>query len=122
MTRKRSAVRFTQHTSSDPTVLVQPLPRKNFDKLTIFHASGTSVHKNTPAILDCWQSRPDFPTVHIYSKNKWYIDHLSVVPSNVDFNLGDELSAIDVGRKMAEASVILCPSAMEGFVSQLQLK
>ncbi|KAH9084241.1 hypothetical protein Ae201684P_020490 [Aphanomyces euteiches] len=112
---KSSAVRFTQHTSSDPTVFLQPLPPKNFDKLTIFHAGGSSAHKNTPAILDCWQSRPDFPTVHIYSKNKWYSEHLSVIPSNVDLNLGGEMSSVELGRKMAEASVILCPSAMEGF-------
>ncbi|KAF0684720.1 Aste57867_23321 [Aphanomyces stellatus] len=117
---------YTQHTSSDPTSLARAQARlqpttfgtiraKDFDHLTVFHANGNSAHKNTPSVLDCWADRRDLPPLHVYSKTSGHEDRFDTVPPNVVFHVGEDLSPAEFGRRMAEASVILCPSAMEGF-------
>ncbi|KAF0726111.1 hypothetical protein LEN26_020333 [Aphanomyces euteiches] len=122
---------YTQHTSSDPTLLARllarhnasfgPIKPKNFASFSFLHVNGRSVHKNTKAIMDCWKSRPDFPKLSIYAKDtksKAHYDALfgsKAPPANIDYHYGEEVGPIDFGKILAEASVILCPSSMEGF-------
>ncbi|KAF0698995.1 Aste57867_10417 [Aphanomyces stellatus] len=121
---------YTQHTSSDPTLLARlraqadpaafPIQPKNFSAFSVLHVNGRSVHKNTRAVLDCWRTRPDFPKLSIYAKDersKRHYDTLfrSSAPTNIDYHFGEEVDPLKFGKLLAEASVILCPSAMEGF-------
>ncbi|ETV91625.1 hypothetical protein H310_13875 [Aphanomyces invadans] len=128
---RHARVWLTQHTSSDPTALARAQAKtspstfgsiapKNFDTLRIFHANGHSWQKNTPKILDCWNERPDLPMLHVYSKdelsNQTYWTHFgSKQPENLEYHLGEDIDPAEFGKLMAEASVILCPSTMEGF-------
>ncbi|ETV72995.1 hypothetical protein, variant [Aphanomyces astaci] len=125
-----SKVWYTQHTSSDPTALARAQSKaapstfgsirpKDFTNLRVFHANGHSWQKNTPKILDCWNERPTFPYLNVYSKdelsNRTYWTHFrDKTPSNLAYHLGEDIDPAAFGKLMAEASVILCPSTMEG--------
>ncbi|RHZ10266.1 hypothetical protein DYB37_013204 [Aphanomyces astaci] len=128
---RNTHVVYAQHTTSDPTATAAlkakmdpnfgAIAAKDWDKLTVFHANGRSTQKNTPKILDCWHDRPDMPLLHVYSNdgpsNDTYWNHFrDKKPGNLQYHNGEFIEPAKFGKLMAEASVILCPSIMEGYV------
>ncbi|OQR89659.1 hypothetical protein THRCLA_09644 [Thraustotheca clavata] len=118
---RNTKVIYTQHTTSNPTLETKSFSR-NFENLSIFHANGNSNRKSTESILACWASRPDFPRIDIFSQDassKFLFDELfpdkKLIPSNLNYHYGEVLSAKEFGKRLQEASVILCPSSQEGF-------
>ncbi|KAF0683675.1 Aste57867_24290 [Aphanomyces stellatus] len=127
---RQSRVIFAQHTSSDPTAAAVLQSRhsasfghiapKNFETLTAFHANGRSTQKNTPKILQCWVAHPEYPQLHIYSsddQSKQTYDDLfgDEPPANLVYHHGEFLAPATFGKLLAEASIVLCPSIMEGY-------
>ncbi|CAK4469299.1 unnamed protein product [Aphanomyces euteiches] len=129
---RKTQVFYTMHTSSDPTLLARTKAKhepalfgviepNDWIDLKVFHANGRSPQKNTPRILDCWRDRPDFPVVHMYSSDggsmetykRHHVENETML--NVDFHHGEFVEPAKFGKLLAEASVILCPSIMEGF-------
>ncbi len=79
-----------------------------------------SDQKSSPRILSCWSTRPDFPPLAMYSKStitkQTYIDLFgSTQPSNVEYHHGKHIDGPQFGKLLAEASVVICPSIMEGW-------
>ncbi|KDO21365.1 hypothetical protein SPRG_13678 [Saprolegnia parasitica CBS 223.65] len=117
-------VLYTQHTTSDATVLMRNATKhmgpKDFGQLRVVHANGKSPFKNAGRILNCWKAHPEFPVLHQYSSDDWsngtYNDlwHGSPLP-NVDFHFGQYVSSMAFAKILHDATVIVCPSAMEGF-------
>ncbi|RHZ30450.1 hypothetical protein DYB26_008250 [Aphanomyces astaci] len=126
---RHTKVLYTQHTSSDPTILSRTTSpystKKTFQTLSFLHVNGRSVHKNTLAILDCWQSRPDLPPLVVYAKDDRSNAHYHALfpdgSNNVQYHHGTDVDPIAFGEILAAAPVILCPSAMEGYVEVLLL-
>eukprot|EP01126_Amoeba_proteus_P059960 TRINITY_DN7887_c0_g1_i1.p1 TRINITY_DN7887_c0_g1~~TRINITY_DN7887_c0_g1_i1.p1 ORF type:complete len:551 (-),score=33.21 TRINITY_DN7887_c0_g1_i1:21-1673(-) len=130
---RNTQVFYTMHTSSDPTFLARTkaaesastfgiITPKNWTHLSVFHANGRSVHKNTPVIIECWNQRPDFPMLIVYANTNGikelvdrYRQQNRASLSNLDFHHGEFLEPAVYGKLLAQASVILCPSSMEGF-------
>ncbi|RHY28139.1 hypothetical protein DYB32_006205 [Aphanomyces invadans] len=117
--RRLPKVRYTQHTSSDPTALVAKHVPKSFQHVSFVHANGRSVHKSTCAILDCWKARPDLPPLVVLAKDDRSKAHYeSLFPqrqANVEYRHGADIDPSAFGEILAAAPVMLCPSAMEGF-------
>ncbi|KAF0716531.1 Aste57867_2798 [Aphanomyces stellatus] len=128
---RNTQVLYTQHTSSDPTTLARfkaktdpafgPIAARDFVNLTVFHANGRSGQKNTPRVIQCWRDRPDFPTLQLYSNEGSSKDAYNEAKAdgaplaNVDFHHGEMVESAAFGKLMAQVSVIVCPSVMEGF-------
>ncbi|OQR98301.1 hypothetical protein ACHHYP_08738 [Achlya hypogyna] len=128
---RKTKVLYTQHTSSDPTTLTKwhvkkhtpalgRIKPRDFRSLRFFHANGHSTQKSTRQILDCWARREDLPPLDMYSLDDSSKEHYAqlfpaVTPKNVDFHWGEDVDVVGFGKLLAEATVILCPSKMEGF-------
>ncbi|EQC26889.1 hypothetical protein SDRG_15312 [Saprolegnia diclina VS20] len=123
-------VLYTQHTTSDATVLVRnassndqlngPLAPKNFSQLSVVHANGKSPFKNAVRMLQCWKDHPEFPVLHQYSSDDWSNGTYNELwhgqpPANVDFHFGKYVSSLGFANILNDATVIVCPSSMEGF-------
>ncbi|GLD98361.1 hypothetical protein PINS_up007058 [Pythium insidiosum] len=117
---------FTRHVSSDATAEARAVSKqdvfatKNFDDVVFTHVAGKSIHKGTTRILDCWFSRPDFPTVNIYMGDslyngffKGYQERIATA-KNIQM-AGQHLDAHDFSKVIADASFFLCASTMEGY-------
>ncbi|OQS07869.1 hypothetical protein THRCLA_00142 [Thraustotheca clavata] len=127
---RNATLLYVQHTSSDPSTLARTYSQshsdftikpKDFENITFFHANGHSAQKSTKNIFQCWQKRPDFPTLDVYSMYSGTKEEFDQVfgsagaPPNVRFHYGEDIDAPHFGRLLLEASTILCPSKMEGF-------
>ncbi|KDO18165.1 hypothetical protein SPRG_16374 [Saprolegnia parasitica CBS 223.65] len=128
---RNTTLLYVQHTSSDPSTAAHmhalshpklpPIQPKDFDNITFFHANGNSWQKSTPSVLKCWQRRPDLPTIDVYTlSTKTQEDFEEIfgpdaAPPNVRFHHGKAIDASQFGRELVQASVILCPSKMEGY-------
>ncbi|EQC26185.1 hypothetical protein SDRG_15989 [Saprolegnia diclina VS20] len=128
---RNTTLLYVQHTSSDPSTAAHvhalahpelpPIKPKDFDKITFFHANGNSWQKNTPSVLKCWQRRPDLPIIDVYTLSAKTLEDFTEIfgpdgaPPNVRFHHGKAIDASQFGRELIQASVILCPSKMEGY-------
>ncbi|EQC35175.1 hypothetical protein SDRG_07406 [Saprolegnia diclina VS20] len=117
-------VLYTQHTTSDATVLMRNatthMTPKDFGQLSVVHANGKSPFKNAGRMLNCWKDHPEFPVLHQYSSDDWSNGTFNDLwhgspPPNVDFHFGQYVSSMGFASILHDATIIVCPSAMEGF-------
>ncbi|KDO34742.1 hypothetical protein SPRG_00804 [Saprolegnia parasitica CBS 223.65] len=124
-------VLYVQHTSSDPSTVARlhalshpelpPIKPKDFNNITFFHAGGHSAQKSTRNVFECWRQRPHLPPIDVYSVNPDTKADFDGVfgddgpPRSVRFHYGEDIEGPVFGRLLLEASVILCPSKMEGY-------
>ncbi|KAI8806376.1 hypothetical protein BJ742DRAFT_362581 [Cladochytrium replicatum] len=115
---QRIPVRYVGHTSLDPLYMggntsTVEMPR---DFRRFFHAYGHSGLKSTRALLRCWKTHPEWPTLTVVGMNvtqhKDSFDDLWV-PDNVEMKEWVDLA--ELRRLQRTHSMHLCPSVREGF-------
>lgn len=122
-----TAVFYTRHTTSDVASYArhvlgkENIRPKDFSEVTFTHTAGGSVHKGTPSVIECWLSRPDFPSLNLYMSQGLYDSYHGGhygpqinASGNIHLVL-DGLNNVNFGRMMAESSFFLCPSTIEGY-------
>ncbi|KDO29588.1 hypothetical protein SPRG_19936 [Saprolegnia parasitica CBS 223.65] len=124
-------VLYTQHTTSDATVLVRnasqhgqlngTLAPKNFSQLSVVHANGKSPFKNAGRMLQCWKDHPEFPILHQYSSDDWSNGTYNELwrdkpPANVDFHFGKFGHYINQARAAGALVVTTDAPPMDEFV------
>ncbi|KAJ0401729.1 hypothetical protein P43SY_003050 [Pythium insidiosum] len=118
--RRNATVLFTRHTTTHVAHSIAAV--KSWTEPSFIHVGGSSSQKGTARVLRCWLSRPDLPTIDVFVSKHNYkrlfaeeFDHeLQSGHDNVRLHVG-QLDAASFGRHIAEASVFLCPSYMEGY-------
>lgn len=135
-----SKVFFTKHTSSDVAHFARKAlafeaadstsdvlrgtvvaPKDFGENIRFTHTAGSSVHKGTPQVLQCWLARPDFPPLDIYMHEGLYEafyrdafgDRIARA-RNIELHHG-QLDDVTFGRIVAESAFFLCPSTSEGY-------
>ncbi|KAG7377377.1 hypothetical protein PHYPSEUDO_011747 [Phytophthora pseudosyringae] len=118
---------YTRHTTTNLALTVQDglgktieVPAKNFSDVAFLHIVGTSIQKGTRQVLDCWLSRPDFPTLDIYVDKDLYDSAFNDYDSRVNDSQNirvhtGRLSPQEIGKVIAQGRYFLCPSLMEGY-------
>ncbi|KAJ0395745.1 hypothetical protein ATCC90586_001786 [Pythium insidiosum] len=124
---RNTTVLFTRHTSTDLSTIARlalgdrAIMPKDFENPVFLHTAGSSIHKGTSRLLDCWLARPDLPPVDIYIRDSLYqrayardYDTRIQQSKNVRLHTG-VVEPLAFGKMLAEAAFFLCPSAMEGY-------
>lgn len=71
-------------------------------------------------MLECWLSRPDFPTLELFIDDVGYQErhndtHEQVTNASNIVLLNRRMLPLEFGKAIAESSFFLCPSIMEGY-------
>jgi hypothetical protein len=121
-TAAASTSRGVARTSRTTNSVISGIASKDFgDRIRFTHTAGSSVHKGTPQVLQCWLSRPDLPPLDVYIHDglydAFYRDAFGsrvADARNINLKRG-RLDAVAFGRVVAESAFFLCPSTLEGY-------
>ncbi|GAB9476765.1 hypothetical protein Gpo141_00013823 [Globisporangium polare] len=123
---RNATVVYTRQTSSDIAGYAkhklgeQAIRPKDFENVK-FQAIGSSFHKGTRLVIDCWLSKPEFPQLDLFIYDHEHhglfgLEHDNRIHEANNINLTtSRVDAFALGRAIAEASFFLCPSVMEGY-------
>lgn len=95
---------FSTEDAYDPSV------KKDYSKA--IHIAGRSHLKGTRAIIQAWNSHPEWPALKIITTHPEFSK--IAVGKNIEVFVGD-MSDADIKYEMNSAGIHLCPSETEGF-------